>query len=149
MSEITYTASATSDKTLWVYADFDLYQKEMRKLQGRFYKRSQRWSISKKREADLINLIEKVNNIKNRKTQSKYRRAVSVCSDDSNLDNKQQKDESDKEQDEDDKEQYKSDEEQDEDDKEQDESDKEQSESDKEQSDSSENVIQYNKSHRI
>ena len=48
MSEITYKSS--SDKSFWVYADFDLYEKEMRELQGRYYKKHSRWSISKKRE---------------------------------------------------------------------------------------------------
>ena len=78
MSEITYKSS--SDKSFWVYADFDLYEKEMRELQGRYYKKHGRWSISKQRENELINLIERVNKVKNRKTQSKYRRAVSVSS---------------------------------------------------------------------
>ena len=81
MSEITYVKF--NDKRLGVKADYDLYSSELRKLQGRYLKRRAKgpiWTIPKEREEDLLKLISKLNNVKKRKEQKNYRRAVSESS---------------------------------------------------------------------
>ena len=78
MSEITYVKF--NDKRLAVKADYDLYSNALRRLQGRYLKRRASgpiWTIPKEREADLIAFIKKVSNVKKRKEQTVYRRAVS------------------------------------------------------------------------